>query len=254
MFFSVWDYVLVFSLISGRVESYGSLDGERDESRASMRWTRDPPDLNWSTCSKSSLSEIILALHQGSYNSPHSKHPMDLRFNHDHPIKIRRTRGSRAFPSSWDEIASWPSVRDPTVIEKRHRFVKWRLIVTVDRDESIRSDGWVQKSFFKNCSSQRKESSWIFVKFDLFRPPFHVSFDSLYSWCISASIECLKSKFYWKRKKNSHLKLQFLSSETRNEKPCIRRLIGSFRRLIWVRLRVFILIFHHLVLILHFES
>ena len=88
---------------------------------------------------------------------------------------------------------------------------------------------------------------WIFRKFDLFTLSLHVPFVSWCSWCISASIECLKSKFDRERRKNSHLELQTTSSETRNEKPSIRRLIGSFRRLIWVKLRVFILIFHHLV-------
>ena len=84
--------------------------------------------------------------------------------------------------------------------------------------------------------------------------PFHVPFFSLYSSLISALTELLKSNFDRKRKKNSHLELHYSSLESRNENPYIRRLIGSFRRLIWVRLRVFILIFHHLVLILYFES
>ena len=99
-----------------------------------------------------------------------------------------------------------------------------------------------------------EERWWIFAKFSLCRPPIHMSFVSLYSWLISAPRELLKSNFDRKKKKNSHLELQTLSSKTRNEKPCIRWLIGSFRRLILVILRVFILIFHHLVLILHFES
>ena len=94
---------------------------------------------------------------------------------------------------------------------------------------------------------------WIFIKFNLCRPSIHVLFDSLYSWLISASKHYLKSKFDKENKEISHLELQFLSSETQNERPCIRRLIGSFQRLIWVRLRVFILVFHHLVLILHFK-
>ena len=99
-----------------------------------------------------------------------------------------------------------------------------------------------------------ENSPWILENFLFFTFSLHVSFDSKCSWLISASKDYLKSKFYWKRKENSHLELQTSSSEPRNEKPCIRRLIGSFRRLIWVILRVFILIFHHLVIILHFES
>ena len=84
-----------------------------------------------------------------------------------------------------------------------------------------------------------KRHTWFFEKFLLFRPPFHVPFVSWCSWCISASIECLKSNFDREIRKKSHLELQFSSSETRNEKPCIPRLIGSFWRLIWVTLHFF---------------
>ena len=111
-----------------------------------------------------------------------------------------------------------------------------------------------QIRFYKNEFSRRRTCSRLSIKFSLFNPSFRVPFVRECSWLISASIECLKSNFDRKRRKKSHLELQFLSSSIRNEKPCIRQLIGSFRRLLWVRLRDFILIFHHLVLILLLAS
>ena len=99
-----------------------------------------------------------------------------------------------------------------------------------------------------------RSGPWFFIKFFVFKQSFRVPFDFECSWLISTSKDHLKSKFDRGRRKKSHLELEFLSSSTRNEKPCIRRLIGSFRRLIWVRLCDFILIFHHLVLILHFDQ
>ena len=66
--FSVWDKTSSFILISGCVASRGSLDGERNESRASMQWTSGPPDRNQVTCIKWTLSEIIRAIDLASYN------------------------------------------------------------------------------------------------------------------------------------------------------------------------------------------
>ena len=87
------------------------------------------------------------------------------------------------------------------------------------------------------------------LKFSMFMNSFRVPFVSACSQLNSASIECIYFNFYWKTREKSSLELQTSSSEFRNEKPWIRRLIGSFRRLIWVRLVDFILIFHHLTLI-----
>ena len=53
----------------------------------------------------------------------------------NHPIKILRTRRSRAVPSSRDEIKSRPSINDRTVIERRRRFVNRHAIRVVDRDQ-----------------------------------------------------------------------------------------------------------------------
>ena len=59
---------LVF-LIAGRVARYRASDGNRDEYRAWMRWTRGPPDLNQRTCFNSHLSESISTVNLASYNS-----------------------------------------------------------------------------------------------------------------------------------------------------------------------------------------
>ena len=196
----------------------------------------------------------IWAVDQASYNSWDCARSVDPSRHHERWIKIQRmiefthlllhAMKSHINPPSaigWSSIEgndspsdawSWPLMAMRLFIQRSRP--KINSLNTVLRDG-------------KNCP-------WNFEKLDLFRHPFHVPFDSLCSWPISASKDYLKSKFDWERKKKSHLGLQFLSSKTQNEKPCIRRLIGSLQRLIWVRLRVFILIFHHLVLILHFES
>ena len=152
-----------------------------------------------------------------------------MRINRDPPSVIGRSPSLATIrsngASSWPLMAMNPWDQRPCLF---HTYLK-----TVIHDGT-------------NCP-------WSIIKFSLFRASFREPFDSEYSWCISASNECLKSKFDRRRRKKSHLELQFLSSSIWNEKPCIRWLIGSFRRLIWVRLRDFILIFHHLVLILHFK-
>ena len=52
---------------------------------------------------------------------------------------------------------------------------------------------------------------------------------------ISASTECLKVRFRWENRDKSILECQQLSSNSRNEKPLIRREIGSIRALSWVK-------------------
>ena len=94
---------------------------------------------------------------------------------------------------------------------------------------------------------------WIFEKFELSRHQFKCQFSFfvfLMHFCIQGVLEI----GFWSREEGEITSWTSISSsKTRNEKPCIRRLIGSFRRLLWVRLHVFVLILHHLVLILHFE-
>ena len=80
---------------------------------------------------------MISGVDRTSYNGWDHSQLMDLQFNHDRWMRIRRIRWSYTSSSSYDEIASWPSVRDLTVIEERRWFVKRRLIATVDRDESL---------------------------------------------------------------------------------------------------------------------
>ena len=91
------------------------------------------------TCLKSDLSELISALHQGSYNVPHSTHPMDLRFNHARPIKIQRSRLNDASLRTQYMDASEAFIRDRTVIKQKQRFAKGCVIATVNQVASVRS-------------------------------------------------------------------------------------------------------------------
>ena len=106
MFFSVWDYVPLFLLVVGRVACRGASDGNCDEDRVSMRWTRGPPDLQSSTCLKYHLSEIIQAVDPTSYNGGDLSRSMDPSRHRDRWIKIQRAIKIEAPPSSCDEIAS----------------------------------------------------------------------------------------------------------------------------------------------------
>ena len=136
------------------------------------------------------------------------------------------------------------------IINRRRRFMKRCVIVTIDRDDRLHPTATPNSKPFKFSSSGRRTSSRSFIKFIVCSQSNRVPFVSLCSQLISASIGCLISNFDRKNWKKSSLELHFCLQKIQNEKPCIRRLIGSFRRLIWVRLFVFILIFHHLVLIL----
>ena len=131
---------------------------------------------------------------------------------------------------------------------------KGRTIATVDRDGLFIRRMISKIVIYKKRSSRRRTCSRFFIKFSLYTQSFCVPLVSNCSQLISAPFECVNFNFDRKKWKKSSLELQTSSSEIQNEKPCIWRLIGSFRRLIWVRLFVFILRFHHLVLILHFES
>ena len=172
---------------------------------------------------------------------------MNSQNDRDHWIKIQQTNPMKRLfiNATWmHPYHSW------TIGKPRHNLVvsiKRRVIAIIYRDASFHPRVTPLFCSLKESSSRRKNNPWIFRKFDLFTLSFHVPLVSWCSSCISASIECLKSNFDRERRKNSHLELQFSSSKTRNEKPCIRRLIRSFQSLIWVRLRVFILIFHHLM-------
>ena len=51
-----------------------------------------------------------------------------------------------------------PSICDRTITNLRHRFTKQHIITTVDRDESVRSNGCAQIHFFKYSSLRCKNS------------------------------------------------------------------------------------------------
>ena len=123
----------------GCVAWRGASDKQRNEDRASMRWTRGPPNLDQRTWLKTHLSELIWAVDRANYNSWDLSRSMDLSRHHDRLIKIQRAIESDAPPSSCDEIASRPFIHDRTVIKQKYRFAKRRLIATVDRKVSVRS-------------------------------------------------------------------------------------------------------------------
>ena len=62
-----------FFLIVGRMARRGALDRKR----ASIAWTRGPPDLNQGTCFKSYLSEVISIVNQRSYNGRDQSRSVD---------------------------------------------------------------------------------------------------------------------------------------------------------------------------------
>ena len=169
-----------------------------------MRWTRGPPDQRSNTCAN---FHIISAVNLTSYNGWDRSWSVDLSTYHKRWIKIQRAIESDASPSSCDEIASRPSISDRMVIKQKHRFVKRRLIATVDRDESLHRTAEPKSVPLNTVPRNGKDCPWIFEKFELSRHQFECHSSSLCSWCISASEEHLKSDFDWKRKEKSHLEL-----------------------------------------------
>ena len=194
-----------------------------------MRWTCGPLIRDQRTCLIVHLSELIQTVDRDNYNGPNSSRRWIFKL-----INATRWRFDDHHKTTIHPIG--------------------RTIATVDCDGLFIGRLRSKIIFYKNRSSRRRTGPRLLIKYSLFSQPFRMPLVSCCYWCISASIECLKSSFDRERRKKSHLELQFLSSSIWNEMPCIRRLIGSFRRLIWVRLRDFILIFHHLVLILLLAS
>ena len=85
------------------------------------------------------------------------------------------------FPSSCDEDASRPLIRDRTIIKEKRRFAKQRLIATVDRDESLHQTVTPKTNSLNAVLRDGRTRPWNFEKFELFRHPFHAPFDSLCS-------------------------------------------------------------------------
>ena len=149
-----------------------------------MRWTRSPPHQQSNMCLNSGISERIITVDQDY-----------------HTVQICSTR--------WNSNLSTPHDCDRTVITKRRRFDQR----THDRDHWSRWSS-IQRlifnfAFYKNGSSQRRTRSRSFAKFSMFREPNRVTFVSLCSQLISASIEHLNSNFDRERRKKSHLELHF---------------------------------------------
>ena len=129
---------------------------------------------------------------------------------------------------------------------------------TYDRDRRSwgisSSDGYASFYLFKYRSSRLKEAPLKFQEIWIFQTPFKCQFNFFVFLMHFRIQRPLEIKVWSKEREEITSWTSISSSKTRNEKPCIRRLIGSFRRLISVRLCVFVLTFHHLVLILPFES
>ena len=164
-----------------------------------------------------------------SYNGPDYSHQMDLRLN-------------QAIRFESDD-------QNQTQVH-----FKQNAIATVHRDKHAWSTTENHFGFYKIRSSRREKLPAINLKILLVYKlnscgvcfPVFVS-HLCFQWTLEFKL--------WLREKEEITSWTPSSSlKIRNEKPCIRRLIGLFRRLLWVRLRDFILIFHHLVLILVLES
>ena len=128
---------------------------------------------------------------------------------------------------------------------------------TRDRDCRSRgissSDSYASFYLFKYRFSRRKEAPLNLREIRTVQTPIRVPFEFI-AFLMHFRIRGALEIGFWLKEKGEIISwTSILSSKTRNEKPCIWRLIGSFRRLLWVRLCVFILIFHHLVLILQFK-
>ena len=88
-------------------------------------------------------------------------------------------------------------------------LIKQRVIMTVDCKAPLHRTVTPYFAFKYTDLRDGRTRSWNFEKFELSRHQFRVPFDSLHSWLISASKECLKSDFDRERKEKSHLELQF---------------------------------------------
>ena len=143
-----------------------------------MRWTRGPLITHQRTWSITHLSELIVTVDRASYNGPHSiiQRISDL-------ITIARSdgRSNEASSQTRDEIKSRPFTSDQTVIKRRHRFTNGCVIATVNRDHPLHPKAAPKSASLKTVLRDGRTCAWIFVKFDLFRPQFHVWFVSLYS-------------------------------------------------------------------------
>ena len=139
------------------------------------RWTHQHIAIVGSTSNRWSKLSIFFFMRWNPISTLYS------RSDDHHAEATIRSTDAWSLPS----IAMHPFIQRPRLI--------LTSLTTVLRDE-------------KNCT-------WNFKQFEMSRHMIHISFDSLYSWPISASKDYLKSKFDRERRKKSHLKLQFLSSK-----------------------------------------
>ena len=152
----------------------------------------------------------------------------------------------------------WTNLSPPSVI-KRMRInhtvsINMRFIATVDRDASAGSTTTPNSYLFKFSSSRREERPMDFNEIQIVYATISCAVCFLV-FLMHFRIHWMHEIKLWSREKEEFTSwtsnFVFGNWEWKAMHPTIN---WSFRRLIWVRLRVFILIFHHLELILHFES
>ena len=148
----------------------------------------------------------------------------------DAPSKIRRTRLNRVNLSidAW----SWPLI----AMNRHIRRLRPKSLINWD----VLRDGNVFLDFF---SKSKCLDTTIWESFDF------------YSFLTYFRVRGVFEIRIWSKE---YVEITYWtpssSLKSRNEWSWIWKLIGSFWAWLWVRLRVFILIFHHLALELHFQS
>ena len=183
--------------------SLGASEGERDQSRALIWWTRGPSDHKSSTCMNTHLSDVIAAVR--SWVITAEIIPDRWIFDLTTIVRSKSYEREEAAPFLIHEMRTHlgPSItiqRSSDGDVDSPKDVKSRSTPS-DRtaEDHLRS--------FKCVLRDGRNRLRLNLKFSLFAKPIRVSFVRECSWLISASIKCLKSNFDRKRRKKSHLEL-----------------------------------------------
>ena len=132
---------------------------------------------------------------------------MDSPINHERGINIQRTIKSKPLLlyAMWTNPDSPSSIVRPGLDhhDSWRDVSSWSFIAMSPSDQTA----MLHFRFYKNRSSRLRTGSRSISKFSLCRTPNRMPFVRECSWLFSASIECLRSNFDWKRKKKSHLEL-----------------------------------------------
>ena len=123
-----------------------------------MRWTRGPLDQRSRTWINWDLSGLISIAHLTSYNGWDLLRLMKPPINQDRTMKIWWQIWNDSPLHSIDVEASEAFTNDRTIINRRQRFTKGCVIVTVDREASLHRTVAPNFYLFKCCSSRRKKA------------------------------------------------------------------------------------------------